>query len=41
MSEQEMRDVARDTGRTVERAFAALTDRIALRWTAQPEEMAA
>lgn len=41
MSEAEMREVARERGGTVEDAFAALTDRIALRRIAEPAEIAA
>lgn len=40
MSENEMQDVARGRGVTVDEAFAALTERIALRRIAQPVEMA-
>ena len=40
MSESEMHDVARARGITVEQAFAALTERIALRRIANAEEMA-
>lgn len=41
MSEAEMAEVAQQQGITVEAAFAALGDRIALRRVAQPEELAA
>jgi NAD(P)-dependent dehydrogenase (short-subunit alcohol dehydrogenase family) len=41
MSEQEMRDVVRERGGTVDEAFAALSGRIALRRIAEPAEIAA
>jgi len=41
MSEWEMAEAARQNGTTAEAEFAALTDRIALRRVAQPEEIAA
>jgi NAD(P)-dependent dehydrogenase (short-subunit alcohol dehydrogenase family) len=40
MSEEEMRDVARQRGGTIEQAFAGLTERIALRRVAEAAEMA-
>ena len=40
MSEEEMREVARQRGGTVEQAFAGLTERIALRRIAEAGEMA-
>lgn len=40
MSEEEMRDVVRRRGGTVEQAFAGLTERIALRRIAEASEMA-